>query len=223
MQVQEILTAAIVFLPACYAFYIAVQFASGLTRLGSRSIAPAIAPLAKPSQREIVATESKSTATEHAAEVTPVPAAMASAQAEVASSEAEPAKSVCEIDVVIIPEVLYHKSHTHFEVGRNQPIALLPAFIPAVQIETTAEDHALVESAWMRLYCNTALSNVVVPFKRPVRTVQKPQQAHPAIEGMSLRKMRELGATLKIRGARRWNTAEAIEALTAYYQARAAA
>ena len=106
-------------------------------------------------------------------------------------------------------------------VTSDQAIALLPAFIAAVQVEATADDHALVEGAWVRCYCNAGLEDVVVPFVRPSRPAQKRQEAHPVIEGMTLRAMRQLGAELKIRGARRWNTAQAREALAAHYSSAA--
>lgn len=185
MQASQIINIAIVFIPVAYVLYIAVQFASGLAKLGKRPVASISEP--------------QESATEHAAEVTPVvdPWSLPCTAVDA------PAESIAEVTPLI---------------PATAPIALLPAFIPAVQIEATADDHALVEGAWMRLYCNAGLDDVVVPFTRPLSATQKPQQQHPAIEGMTLRAMRELGTTLKIKGSRRWNTQQAIDALTHHYQ-----
>lgn len=110
---------------------------------------------------------------------------------------------------------------THTE--ESEPVA--PAFIPNEDGWVIPDDGeaALVDTAALAIthYWLTVPTDNVVQFIRPLRATQKRQEAHPTLEGMTLRAMRELGATLKIKGARRWNTQQAIEALTAHYRAAA--
>lgn len=171
MQVQEILTAAIVFVPVAYAALLTVQFASGLAQLGKRPSAPATTPIA------------------------PVEPQSASVEQIPDAIEAE---GYC-------PAVI-------------RPIAAsIAPVVPADWCTYTDADQALVESAWITHYCNAGLEDVIVSFQRPVRAPHKRQQAHPALEQMTLRAMRQLGAELKIRGARRWNTVQARQTLAEHY------
>lgn len=106
-------------------------------------------------------------------------------------------------------------------------------FVPnPCETEYTDEDRQLVQE-WIDRCNHLVITDNVVPFTRPVKTpaiihaivpFTRPAQPsiHPALKGLSLRKMRVLGAELKIKGARRWNTQQAIEALTKYYGGLAA-
>lgn len=211
MHIQDILTTAIVAIPTCYAALLAVQFASGLTRLGNRTTAPAVGSVA--------------------------PQQPATEQAEVDPwDESKLSQCVCDTDGIRTLESLYLNSHTHFlGSGQGQPIALLPAatatpvallpaFIPNPNsTDAAAEDAALVETVMEAIgsYWSRQVTHNIVEFKRPVRAIQKPQQQHPALESMTLRAMRQMGAELRIKGARRWNTEQARAALSRYYQTAA--
>jgi hypothetical protein len=172
MHIQEILTAAIVAIPTAFFALSTAQFIATRALNSKRPVAPAVSPIAP--------VEPQATAAEPAAEVTP---------------------DVWGMDSDLIDEIPPVAPAAEVTVSSDQAIALLPAFIPnAQELECSANDHTLVESAWICHYCNAGLEDVVVPFVRPTRAAQKRQEAHPAIDAMTVHQMRKL-ATRHYRSA----------------------